>query len=181
MVKRAQTIRRQQPTNCLSVFDHFAGLALKRLRIYLVDGNKSTVFGGFVQVYYRNQPKTSLVQCVLSHGQLIIVHVDHLWQNVTLKRLWGSIWPPCGFSKNVSSTDTFLILSHSKSHISWKFYWNSSSRAEGMKTFSVNISCFNQCSIFFDFWHFLVTKKLVTSLIADDLSIFSVSTLPQKH
>ena len=27
-----QTIRRQKPTNCLSVFEHFAGLALKGLR-----------------------------------------------------------------------------------------------------------------------------------------------------
>ena len=29
MVKRTQTICRQEPTNCLSVFDHFVGLALK--------------------------------------------------------------------------------------------------------------------------------------------------------
>ena len=31
MVKQTQTIRWQQPTNCLSVFDHFLGLALKGL------------------------------------------------------------------------------------------------------------------------------------------------------
>ena len=31
MVKHTQTIRRQKPTNCLSVFDHFVGLALKGL------------------------------------------------------------------------------------------------------------------------------------------------------
>ena len=31
MVKHTQTIRRQQPVNCLSVFDHFVGLALKGL------------------------------------------------------------------------------------------------------------------------------------------------------
>ena len=31
MVKHTQTIRRQEPTNCLSVLDHFAGLALKGL------------------------------------------------------------------------------------------------------------------------------------------------------
>ena len=31
MVKHTQTIRPQKPTNCLSVFDHFAGLALKGL------------------------------------------------------------------------------------------------------------------------------------------------------
>ena len=32
MVKHTQTIRRQQPTNCLSVFDHFVQLVLKGLR-----------------------------------------------------------------------------------------------------------------------------------------------------
>ena len=31
MVKYNQTIRRQKPTNCLSLFDHFMGLALKEL------------------------------------------------------------------------------------------------------------------------------------------------------
>ena len=35
MVKRTQTIRRQQPMNCLSVFDHFAGLTLKGLNVFL--------------------------------------------------------------------------------------------------------------------------------------------------
>ena len=32
MVKHSQTIRQQQPTSCLSVFDHFVGLALKGLK-----------------------------------------------------------------------------------------------------------------------------------------------------
>ena len=32
LVKHNQTIHRQQPTNCLSVFDHFVGLARKGLR-----------------------------------------------------------------------------------------------------------------------------------------------------
>ena len=31
MVKHTQTIRRQEPRNCLSVFDHFAGMTLKGL------------------------------------------------------------------------------------------------------------------------------------------------------
>ena len=31
MVKHTQIIRRQQPNNCLSVFDHYLGLALKGL------------------------------------------------------------------------------------------------------------------------------------------------------
>ena len=32
IVKHTQTIRRQQPTNCLSMFDHFVELALKGLK-----------------------------------------------------------------------------------------------------------------------------------------------------
>ena len=31
MVKHTQTIRRQKPTNCLSLFDHYVGLTLKGL------------------------------------------------------------------------------------------------------------------------------------------------------
>ena len=33
LVKHTQTIRRLWPTNCLSVFDHFAGLVLKGLTL----------------------------------------------------------------------------------------------------------------------------------------------------
>ena len=36
MVTYTQTIRWQQPTNCLSVSDHFLGLALKYLKATLV-------------------------------------------------------------------------------------------------------------------------------------------------
>ena len=36
MVKHTQTVRRQQPTNRLIVFDHFVGLALKWLRADLM-------------------------------------------------------------------------------------------------------------------------------------------------
>ena len=34
MADQTRTIRRQQPTNCLSVFDHFAELALKGLTVH---------------------------------------------------------------------------------------------------------------------------------------------------
>ena len=34
MVKHTQTIRRRLPTNCLNVFGHFVGLALKALIAY---------------------------------------------------------------------------------------------------------------------------------------------------
>ena len=32
MVKYTQTVRQQQPTSCLVLFDHFVGLALKGLK-----------------------------------------------------------------------------------------------------------------------------------------------------
>ena len=38
MVKHAQTIRFQKPTNCFSVFDHITGLALKGFKL----NNKNT-------------------------------------------------------------------------------------------------------------------------------------------
>ena len=41
MVKHNETIRRLLPTNCLSVLDHFVGLALKGLKI-----NTTALFSG---------------------------------------------------------------------------------------------------------------------------------------
>ena len=38
MVKHTQTIHRLLPTNYLSVFDHFVGLALKELKIAYENG-----------------------------------------------------------------------------------------------------------------------------------------------
>ena len=36
MVKHTQIIHRQQPRNCLSVFDHFRGLAPKALNLFMM-------------------------------------------------------------------------------------------------------------------------------------------------
>ena len=33
MAKQTKRIRQQEPTNCLSVFDHFVALAVKRLTL----------------------------------------------------------------------------------------------------------------------------------------------------
>ena len=74
------------------------------------------------------------------------------WKMYLLKRAWNSgfLW--------------LLILSYQKLHLSWTFHWYSSSRPENMNTFSVDINYFHQFStIFWIFWDFLVTKKLMTS------------------
>ena len=43
MVKHAQTIHWLLPSNCLSVFDHFVGLALKGLKTSGLQSIKSTI------------------------------------------------------------------------------------------------------------------------------------------
>ena len=51
MVKQTQTIRRQQPKNCLSVFDHFVGLAFKGS--IWVSGQKFTFFSQKVAIIWK--------------------------------------------------------------------------------------------------------------------------------
>ena len=50
MIKHTQTIRCQQLSNCLSVFDHFVGLALKGLRILISEILKIIKLTGFQNI-----------------------------------------------------------------------------------------------------------------------------------
>ena len=43
MVNHTQTIRPEMSTNCLSVFDHFVGLALKGLKLKIGKSNSVVV------------------------------------------------------------------------------------------------------------------------------------------
>ena len=44
MVKHTQTIRQKEPTNFLSVFDHFVGLAFKKLiKDFILKWNNAVV------------------------------------------------------------------------------------------------------------------------------------------
>ena len=65
-VKHTQAIRRQLPTNCLSVFDHYVGLALKGLKRLTPKSIKSKFY------HYKPSPKklnisTSLIYLALKH------------------------------------------------------------------------------------------------------------------
>ena len=53
----------------------------------------------------------------------------------------------------------FFVTFNTKSRLSWKFPWSSSSCSKDMGIFSLNINT----SIFRVFWHFFVTKKLMKS------------------
>ena len=50
MVKHTQVDRQQQPTNCLSVFDHIARLALKRLTNYVPMFCLVSIFSSILQL-----------------------------------------------------------------------------------------------------------------------------------
>ena len=86
----------------------------------------------------------------------------------TAKEGGASIWGvSCGFSKNMSSKERVrpCFWYYHKSHLSWKFDWNFSSRSEDMKNLSYNNRYFHLfSSIFWTFWHSLVTKKLMASV-----------------
>ena len=59
MVKHTQTICLQQPTNCLSGFDHFVRLALKGLNLL---GSKKIVLKLEVSQYFPIQRSESLLK-----------------------------------------------------------------------------------------------------------------------
>ena len=72
MVKHTQTIQRQQPTNCLSVFDHFVWLALKGL---IEDFNNCKPVTRPVFTWLNEQEccnaNIAMMQCKLSLGSFI--------------------------------------------------------------------------------------------------------------
>ena len=110
---------------------------------------------------------------VVFQVQLLFFLTDRLWQReisraalLILKRLrkrGGSIWGiSCGFSKNMSSKERVrpCFWYYHKSHLSWKFNWNFSSRSEDMKNNSFNIRYFHRFLIdFSDFLTFPCYKE----------------------
>ena len=81
----------------------------------------------------------------------------HFYQK---KRLWDR----CARANFVKPWFFCDFWYYHMSRLAWKFNWNSSSRSEKMKNFSVDISYFQRfSSIFWIFWYFLITKKLMTS------------------
>ena len=76
-----------------------------------------------------------------------------LLKALALKRL-GNV----SFKERVKPS--FFVAFYHKSHLFWKFHWNSSSRSETKEKFFANIISFHRfLSIFGIFWHFLVRKK----------------------
>ena len=75
MVKHTQTIRRLLPTNCLSVLDHFVGLALKSLLSNKYNNTFSASFSDSILIPLSNlkKRKTDMVtQSVFTCSKLTI-------------------------------------------------------------------------------------------------------------
>ena len=107
MVKHAQKISQQQPTNCLSVFDHFVGLKLN----------------GFIQMSWKNKSyQVSLPKFNLSE------HLEHLYQNIHNQHFYscfsGFHIISANISKNVLRKVTVILVLQSppKQIIYYDFY-----------------------------------------------------------
>ena len=121
MVKRTQTIRRQKPTNCLGVFDHFVGLALKVLNHFLVfqlDRKSDKVNKRFInQAYYLIKFGNAFIvqeiitSCVKSsYFCLTVISFCYLYKKISHPKMYlknprivlelfliffKKKWPPC--------------------------------------------------------------------------------------
>ena len=78
MAKHIQTIRRQQRTNCLSVFDHFVGLTLKGLSIHIA------IQVYCVQLYFTEKKRRFLIlSFVIELKPVLIFLTSHfLYSNI---------------------------------------------------------------------------------------------------
>ena len=83
MAKHIQTIRRQQPTNCLSVFDHFASLTIKGLSIHIA------IQVYCVQLYFSEKKRRFLIlSFVIELKPVLIFLTSHfLYLNIHLHLL----------------------------------------------------------------------------------------------
>ena len=78
MAKHIQTICRQQPTNCLSVFDHFVGLTLKRLIIHIA------IQVHCVQLYFTEKKRRFLILSFVIEFKHVLIFLtsDFLYSNI---------------------------------------------------------------------------------------------------
>ena len=70
MVKHSQTIRRQKPTNCLSVFDHFVNLALKGLKF-----SKFTFLWVNYQINYKYTSEVTEIKKLSNSGKAYCLEI----------------------------------------------------------------------------------------------------------
>ena len=71
MVKRTQTIRGQQPTNCLGVFDHFMVLKLKGLTVITTEVLQGLNYvSGYIFMAFRQKYVCSWPTALVGQGKI---------------------------------------------------------------------------------------------------------------
>ena len=95
MVKHTQTIHRHQPTNCLSVFDHFVNLALKGVSNIESSRILLSCFFCFARSFIFNPSSAKFTKCSNTLNNSSANCRWNVWVWLTI--LW--VWPFCGFHR----------------------------------------------------------------------------------
>ena len=88
MVKHSERICRQKPTNCLSVFDHFVGLAHKGLRFVTTDSQGRKIYFKYMDMFTK------------------VIPFGNIWENTYL----NSILSTSLHNKVGSTSPKYLVL-----------------------------------------------------------------------
>ena len=83
MVKHTQTISRQKPTNCFSVFDHFVKLTLKGLK---TEHCFNVFFDVKKQSFEKNTRESTVIFTLLKESK-----IDFFWTDDEMQLLLSSI------------------------------------------------------------------------------------------
>ena len=83
MVKHTQTIRWLKPTNCLNVFDHFMGLALKGLlkkeKEKTMNGDQLQKLSQFCSLLFKFKEKRSVHMTSSRKTDVVLVTLFHIF------------------------------------------------------------------------------------------------------
>ena len=129
MVKHTQTIRRQQPTNWLRVFDHFVKLALKGLKLR-VEKSRVDQLGSFIPISNLHHIYLLLLQyfvhTLIKWNFETIRYCDFFKQQIFQIRGKSKIHNLTTFSlAQLERLDDFTICKHAlKKHVSIMERWS---------------------------------------------------------
>ena len=109
---RTQTIRRLLPTNCLSVFDHFAVLVLKGLQFQFINRSQIKIFDQYIY----SQGNVMASRNLLPANEIIIYCC---YQNLTY--FSSQRIRPCAISYLLRMNWPRLIFVWAWAYLSWSF------------------------------------------------------------
>ena len=109
MIKHTQTICRLLLTNCLSVFDHFVGLALKGLMVNYSQDSRYCVGKGERYLVFGKNYHTFQPTLVVWEGDFTTIYEKLKIYSITLPAITPSPPPPPLYNKKTESKGTLEI------------------------------------------------------------------------